>query len=118
MNADGEDARPVTQIGVRPPFLAWSPDSKWIAFLSAGGWIIDPNSKDAAQRLVADARAVKFIWSPDSTQLAVDGGNRIYILTVRDAEQRDLVRGSNPQWSPQGDQIVYTSSPNGGNIFV
>ena len=72
----------------RPPFLpehamAWSPDGRWIAYLSTGdGGFTNPHivSADGAQSgaaaMLADAFGGTVAWSPDGTYLLFDTSQR------------------------------------------
>jgi dipeptidyl aminopeptidase/acylaminoacyl peptidase len=73
----GGDAIPLTAEGVSSNHPRWSPDGKYLAFLSArnGGkneiWLLDRRGGEA-QKLTEVAQGVNdFEWSPDSTRLVL-----------------------------------------------
>jgi dipeptidyl aminopeptidase/acylaminoacyl peptidase len=101
---------------LEPPAI--SPDGAWIALLlrRSAGWHIHLVSEDGAQRrLLTDRVEVRgaCAWSPDGRFLAaggsVDGVQGLFKIPVDGGEPVRLVDGEalNPQWSPDGDMIVY-----------
>src|SRR6266849_129852 len=73
----GGDAVPMTAEGVSSLRPRWSPDGKYLAFLSARNegktqiWLLN-RSGGEAQRLTDTPQDVdNFVWSPDSTRLVV-----------------------------------------------
>jgi dipeptidyl aminopeptidase/acylaminoacyl peptidase len=83
----GGDAIPLTAEGVSSGHPRWSPDGKYLAFLSARHdgktqvWLLNRQGGEA-ERLTETPQAVDdFAWSPDSKQLC---------LTLRDATPEEL----------------------------
>jgi dipeptidyl aminopeptidase/acylaminoacyl peptidase len=73
----GGDAIPMTAEGVSSSHARWSPDGKYLAFLSARNegktqiWLLN-RSGGEAQRLTDTPQDVDdFVWSPDSSRLVV-----------------------------------------------
>src|SRR5712671_985000 len=73
----GGDAIPLTAEGVSSAHPRWSPDGKFLAFLSARNgaknqvWLLDRRGGEA-QKLTEVAQGVNdFEWSPDSTRLVL-----------------------------------------------
>lgn len=114
---------------------AWSPDRCWIAFsrsvmgnddiyvMSADGKTIRRLTTDPADDIFPD-------WSPDGTQISFvsyrDGGYRnLFVMNADGSNQRQLTdqqmlpktKGGYvqwQQWSPRGDEIVFTYNPGTG----
>ena len=101
--------------GVRERAPAWSPDGKWIAYLSdATGeyeiWVRAQDGSGEPRRLTSDGGAWKFdpVWSPDSKLLAFgDRARRLRILDVAGGAITEVDKGTN------GDLNGYTFSPDG-----
>src|SRR5947209_5996033 len=87
VSTKGGDAIPLTAEGVSSSHPRWSPDGKYLVFLSArnGGknqvWLLDRRGGEA-QKLTDAAQGVNdFEWSPDSTRL---------VLILQDPKPEDL----------------------------
>ncbi len=87
VSTHGGDPLPMTVEGVSSSHPRWSPDGKYLAFLSArnGGknqvWLLDRRGGEA-QKLTDVAQGVNdFEWSPDSTRL---------VLILQDPKPEDL----------------------------
>jgi dipeptidyl aminopeptidase/acylaminoacyl peptidase len=83
----GGDALPLTAEGVSSSHPRWSPDGKYLAFLSARNegktqvWLLN-RAGGEAQRLTGTPQDVDdFAWSPDSTRL---------VLVLRDPSEEEL----------------------------
>jgi dipeptidyl aminopeptidase/acylaminoacyl peptidase len=83
----GGDAIPLTAEGVSSTHPRWSPDGKYVAFLSARNagknqvWLLDRRGGEA-QKLTEVAQGVNdFEWSPDSTRL---------VLILQDPKPEDV----------------------------
>jgi dipeptidyl aminopeptidase/acylaminoacyl peptidase len=84
---NGGDATPLTAEGVSSSHPRWSPDGKYLAFLSARNegktqvWLLN-RSGGEAQRLTDTPQNVDdFAWSPDSTRV---------VAILRDASEEEL----------------------------
>src|SRR5713101_4835353 len=87
VSTHGGDAIPMTAEGVSSSHPRWSPDGKYLAFLSARNagknqvWLLDRRGGEA-QRLTEAAQGVNdFEWSPDSTRL---------VLILQDPKPEDV----------------------------
>jgi dipeptidyl aminopeptidase/acylaminoacyl peptidase len=87
VSASGGDAIALTTEGASSSHPRWSPDGKWLAFLSARNegktqvWLLNRLGGEA-QKLTDTAQGVEdFAWSPDSTRLA---------LVLRDPTDEEL----------------------------
>ena len=100
--AAGGDAVAMTADGVSSSHPRWSPDGKYLAFLSARDegktqvWLLN-RSGGEAQRLTETVQGVEdFEWSPDSRRL---------VLTLRDPSEEDLEAAKNKEAeSVDGDE--------------
>jgi dipeptidyl aminopeptidase/acylaminoacyl peptidase len=87
VSASGGDPIPMTAEGVSSSHPRWSPDGKYLAFLSARNegktqlWLLNRLGGEA-QRLTDTAQDVdSFLWSPDARRL---------VLVLRDASPEEL----------------------------
>lgn len=92
ISTHGGDAIPMTSEGVSSGHARWSPDGKYVSFLSArdGGksqvWLLDRRGGEAV-RLTDTVQGVDdFEWSPDSTRL---------LLVLRDPKPEDIEAARN-----------------------
>lgn len=85
--AAGGDPLPLTAEGASSSHPRWSPDGKWLAFLSArnGGetqvWLLNRLGGEAQQLTRTPQDVDDFAWSPDSTRL---------VLALRDPSAEEL----------------------------
>lgn len=111
----------------------WSPDGKWIAFLSDKSgefeiYIVPQDGTGAAQQLTSGADTYKYhlLWSPDSKKIAwCDKKNRIRYVDVQTKKVTDVA--TNPDWemrdfswSPDSKWIAYSKTKQVGMdvIFI
>jgi tricorn protease len=106
--------------------VAWSPDGKWISYLSdaTGEYEIYVRAQDGSgepRRVTTDGDSWRFppVWSPDSKQLAyADSANRLSIVEIESGRIRrvDTTRHSSNAfrdltqyaWSPDSEWLAYT----------
>jgi dipeptidyl aminopeptidase/acylaminoacyl peptidase len=112
--------------------LAWSPDSKWIAFSrrdehpfdEAAIWLVRA-AGGAAHRLTdcrpASCFDVEPSWSPDGDLLVFrrwantrGAADRLYTVRRDGSGLSSIADGADPQWSPDGCRIAF-DGPNGPN---
>ncbi len=112
--------------GVRERAPSWSPDGRWIAYLSdaTGEYeiYVRPQDGSGEARQLTQASSVwmdRLVWSPDSKKIAFgDQDRRLRILDVDSGELTDVARGTmgaigNYSWSPDGRWLAYDT--NGSN---
>jgi eukaryotic-like serine/threonine-protein kinase len=113
-------------------FPVWSPDGKWIAYVSRRGDLFGlyrkrSDGSGAEDVLVtADAQIAPNSWSSDGksliyTQRTPEGQGQIWVLPLEGERKASMVlpRGSNGQLSPDGHWLAYQSSESGVNeVYV
>ena len=106
--------------GVREMDPSWSPDGRWIAYLSdrSGEYEVYVRSQDGSgeeRRITTDGEVWRFapVWSPDSKRLAFgDKRQRLQVVDVESGRITDVDRsGTNDitdfAWSPDSRWIAY-----------
>jgi dipeptidyl aminopeptidase/acylaminoacyl peptidase len=90
----GGDAIPMTADGVSSGHARWSPDGKFLSFLSArdGGksqvWLLDRRGGEAVRLTDTGQGVDDFEWSPDGTRL---------VLILRDPKTEDIEAAKNKE---------------------
>ena len=101
--------------GVRERDPAWSPDGRWIAYLSdASGeyeiYLLAQDGSSEPRQITEGGKAWKFVptWSPDSKSLAfADRDRNLYVLDVESGSQTLVDKGF------RGDLRTHVFSPDG-----
>ncbi|MFN2598237.1 MAG: acetyl-CoA synthetase, partial [Pyrinomonadaceae bacterium] len=125
---EGEVRNLTDSQGVRELAPAWSPDGRWVAYLSdrSGEYEIYVKPSDGAgaeRRVTTDGDVWRFapVWSPDSTMIAYgDKRERLRVVNVATGQTTDVDRGRHNDityysWAPDSRWIAYTK--NGDNQF-
>jgi tricorn protease len=129
---DQGDVRRITQTpGVRETNPQWSPDGKWIAFVSDKSgreevWGCDEEGANLKQISTLDSQKGQLTWAPDSKAILYTGSDKKlskYDFTT--GKTTIIARGevvgfggaaiSNPHWSPDAKWISYTKA--GDNLL-
>lgn len=116
---DEGDLRQITDSPFRERNVGYSPDGKWIAFVSdrSGREEIYAVAVDGAgePQKLTDLDALKFgySWSPDSTQIAYTASDdHLRVVTVASKQAKEITSSrygniGSPQWSPDGKWLAY-----------
>ena len=107
--------------GIREIDPVWSPDGKWIAYLSdrTGEYELFTKSSDGKgeeNQITADGTIWRFepVWSPDSKKLAFsDKNQKLWYVDVNDGntievDHSDFNDITDYQWSPDSRWLTYT----------
>jgi tricorn protease len=118
---EGEVRDLTSSQGVREIFPEWSPDGRWVAYLSdrSGEYEIYVRASDGSgeeRRVTTDGDIWRFpvVWSPDSTMLAYgDKKQRLRYVSVSDGKTVDVDHSTtnditNYTWAPDSRWIAYT----------
>jgi len=118
----GEEQR-VTDTPWRETDPLWSPNGKWIAFLSDRSgreeiWMADEMGHKLRQLTDADCDKYAMTWSPDSKSLMWSGSDHtLRLVQTDDGKTRELLSSnigpiSSPEFSPDGKWISYSKDDN------
>jgi Tol biopolymer transport system component len=120
--AHGGTSQQITHDATGAQHPDWSPDGRSIAYDVGATWLAIANANGTGERrLSVDISAMDPSWSPDASHLAFTGvqydenGNAedtwIYVTATDSSSKQNIGPGSEPDWSPRGDWIVYRSTP-------
>jgi tricorn protease len=106
--------------GVHERDSQWSPDGKWVAYISdASGedeiWVVPQDGREAARQVSHDDAIYKYdiAWSPDSKKILwADKGLRLRFINVETGKITEVCKCekwefSEYAWSPDSQWIVY-----------
>jgi TolB protein len=117
----------------RVGFPCWSRDGQFLAFETAQGEesyvTVMAASGGPSIQLTLDGQSFPYSWSPDGDKIAFagerDGVWNVYWISRSTKEQKRLTNYAQlnafvryPEWSPQGNEIVYEYAETTGNIWL
>ena len=106
---DGSGATQLTSQPVRTD-ARWSPDGTQVAFTGTDGDFFDAfvvnDDGTGLARLTNDGTVCCPQWSPDATQLLLSA---MRVVDADGSNLRSLADGSTGGWSPDGQEVVYSS---------
>lgn len=116
--ADRGETQRVTDTPWRDQNPKWSPNGKWIAFISDRTgheeiWISDELGKDVKKLSDADCEKGDFQWSPDSQSVMWNcSDHRLRLTTVETGDTKIVASNdegdlNSPAFSPDGKWITY-----------
>ncbi len=127
MNSDGSSPTRLLAMPGNERYPDWAPDGSRIVFSHFGGaeapgiWTVRPDGTGAA--LVAGGALHNPQWSPDMSRIAYDGqpagcSFAVYTMKADGTDRVKLVKNpdgcgsydKHPSWSPDGKELVYSSS--------
>ncbi|MCI0432432.1 MAG: S41 family peptidase [Gemmatimonadetes bacterium] len=126
--ADMGDKSRVTRSARRDRYPQYSPDGKFVAYISDESgeeevWVWEVAG--GARRQLSNHASYKnqMAWAPDASRIAFVGANRLFELEVASGRQRELAwniaGGYNlAEYSPDGKWLVYTRSDEDQNADV
>lgn len=126
MNADGSNISKLTTTPDFDEYPDWSPDGSKIVYSSRGGviggrrqiWIM--NSDGSGRRRVNTVEGIQPAWSPVGNKIAFKcylGGYNVCVMNTDGTGLKQVTHNSGnthePDWSPDGNNIVYASNKDG-----
>ncbi len=136
---DGESINVTRTLGSREKDAVWSPDGRWIAFISDKTgeeevYLVDQEGKEGWRQLTSDGSGFrkKLVWSPDSRWLIFsDKYLRLNLLNVETGQSTVVDRSDyddgwyrwgiqDYSWSPDSKWIAYSKLERSGyeSIFL
>src|SRR5262249_40316818 len=119
---EGGDLRQLTEGAARDRDLQYSPDGKWVAYVSDQSGreeihLIAADGSGPARKLTDnDALKSAVVWSPDSKSIAFTTSERkLYTIGADGKNLKELASSpygpvGSPSWSPNGKLLAYAKS--------
>jgi tricorn protease len=117
--------------GAHDRFPAWSPDGRWIAYMSDQSgedevWLVAQDGSTAPQQLTTGGSAQRYApqWSADSKKIVFgDKNGRVYVVTVATKQMQQIADAPNGQitdyeFSPKGNYVSYSMGGRNGVASV
>ena len=117
--------------GVREKYSAWSPDGRWVAYVSDRTgedelYMTPQDGSGAEVRITFDGTMFRLppVWSPDSTKLVfADKSTRLFYVDVTQKKPVQITQGeygdiTDYSWSPDSKWIAYARPSDNHNHVV
>ena len=117
--------------GARERFAAWSPDGKWIAYVSDRTgedelYIAAPDGSGQPTQITSGGTAFLFppAWSPDSKKLLyADSGVRLFYVDISNKKPVQIDKGeyddiTDYDWSPDSQWVAYAKTAENTNSVL
>ena len=117
--------------GAHDRFPAWSPDGRWIAYMSDQSgedevWIVAQDGSTQPQQLTTGGSAQRYApqWSADSKKIVFgDKNGRVYVVNVATKQTQMIVDAPNGQitdyeFSPKANYVSYSMGGSNGVTSV
>lgn len=119
--------------GAHDRFPAWSPDGRWIAYMSDQSgedevWVVAQDGSAQPQQVTTGGSAQRYapVWSADSKKMVFgDKDGKVYVVTVSTKQMQQIADAPNGQitdyeFSPKGNYISYSMGGRNGvqSIYI
>jgi tricorn protease len=117
--------------GVREKYAAWSPDGKWIAYMSDRTgedelYIVPQDGMGPEERITSDGKVFRLapVWSPDSKKLLfADKSLRLFYVDIQTKKPVLIDQGkydnlTDYAWSPDSKWVAYANPAENLNSVV
>ena len=107
--------------GIREEYAAWSPDGRWIAYMSDRTgeeelYIAPQDGLGQEQRITFDGKVFRLppVWSPDSKKVMfADKDVRLFYVDITEKKPIEIDQGhysdlTDYNWSPDSNWVVYS----------
>lgn len=121
--AEATRASPELINRVTNAYPAYSPDGRWIAYMSTADgdfdiYAVSPTTGSRRQLTDTPGRDGTPVWSPDGSQIAFqsfrDGHSQVYVMDADGSNQRNVSNNEwhdeHPFWSADGSRLLFASN--------
>ncbi len=84
----------------------YSPDGKWLAYLSQQGALMIKSLQGGAPRQLAQGNPWWPRWSPDATRISYSENGSVYVLNIRSGTATRVADGGQAEWYDNNTLIV------------